>query len=236
MAIKLAALPPTQTDEDLEKELLSDPTETDNTATQPSATIAGPSGSTTNATDTVGDRVNQIFGKRAAPEKSDHDQSSPKKVPEAPPSVPATPAVPAASPSPPAPQAGSAEEDAAAVPLWEPGEIRDDDNDDDDEDEDDGGDQPQNFPDLGFPSAPPRYPEQPEFFYQYRVPGSTPRSRRLDFERSIVLRPCERDRHTGRVRDDDYQQREDAEMKVSLGYVSINSKIRLVFKIMLIQR
>ena len=79
-------------------------------------------------------------------------------------------------------------------------------------------DQPEGFPDVGFPMAPPTYPSPPEFHYRYRSgPNSTPRSRRIDFERSIVLRDTRRDPHTGRVSQEDYDAREDSEMALSLG-------------------
>ena len=80
-------------------------------------------------------------------------------------------------------------------------------------------DQPQEFPELGFPDEPPITPTQPEFQYRYRIVGSTPRSRRLDFDRSIVLRPCQRDRFTGKIPDNEYTEREESEMKLSLGCV-----------------
>ena len=104
----------------------------------------------------------------------------------------------------------------------------DDDSDEseDDSDDDDGDgdwvehdDQPQEFPDVGFPMQIPAYPRQPEFDYRYRTPNSTPQGRRVDHVNAIVLRRCERDRHTGRIPQDEYEAREEAEMALSLGYV-----------------
>ena len=81
-------------------------------------------------------------------------------------------------------------------------------------------DQPAEFPDIGFPVAPPTYPSPPEFNYRYRSgPNSTPQRRRIDHDRSVVLPQCRRDPHTNRIAQDDYDAREQAEMALSLGYV-----------------
>ena len=80
-------------------------------------------------------------------------------------------------------------------------------------------DQPEDFPDVGFPMQVPGYPMQPIFEYRYRTVNSTPRSRRIDFDNAIVLRKCVRDPHTGRIPQEEYEAREDAEMALSLGYV-----------------
>ena len=81
-------------------------------------------------------------------------------------------------------------------------------------------DQPEDFPDVGFPMEPPSYPSPPEFEYRYRAGArSTPQRRRVDFNRAIVLRPCRRDPVTGRIPQQEYDAREDAEMMASLGYV-----------------
>ena len=85
-------------------------------------------------------------------------------------------------------------------------------------------DQPAEFPDVGFPLAPPTYPTAPEFTYRYRSGAqSTPQRRRIDFDRSIVLPNCRRDPHTNRIAQDDYDAREQAEMALSLGYAFIHS-------------
>ena len=81
----------------------------------------------------------------------------------------------------------------------------------------DGDDNPEDFPDIGFPMQVPGYPMQPIFQYRYRTPNSNPRGRRIDFDRSIVLRRCERDRHTGRIAQEEYEARENSEMALSLG-------------------
>ena len=83
----------------------------------------------------------------------------------------------------------------------------------------DRDDVPEEFPDVGFPMQVPGYPMQPIFDYRYRARNSTPRSRRIDFTNSIVLRKCDRDRHTGRIAQEEYEAREDSEMALSLGYV-----------------
>ena len=79
-------------------------------------------------------------------------------------------------------------------------------------------DEPAEFPDVGFPLTVPEYPSHPEFTYRYRSgPDSTPKRRRTDFDRSIVLPQCRRDPHTNRIAQDDYDAREQAEMALSLG-------------------
>ena len=84
-------------------------------------------------------------------------------------------------------------------------------------------DRPEGFPDVGFPIEPPSYPTAPEFEYRYRAgANSTPQRRRVDFERSIVLPSVRRDPHTGRVSQEDYDAREDAEMALSLGCVDFS--------------
>ena len=81
-------------------------------------------------------------------------------------------------------------------------------------------DQPEAFPDVGFPMEPPSYPSPPEFEYRYRAGArSTPQRRRVDFNRAIVLRTCRRDSVTGRIPQQEYDAREEAEMMASLGYV-----------------
>ena len=79
------------------------------------------------------------------------------------------------------------------------------------------------YPAECFPTAPPQYPAQPSFNYRYRSgAGSTPRRRRQDFTRAIVLRNVKRDPHTNRISNEDYEAREDSEMQLSLGYVDSN--------------
>ena len=79
-------------------------------------------------------------------------------------------------------------------------------------------DQPQAFPDQAFPVAVPGYPIHPVFDYRYRAgTDSTPRRRRIDFDRAIVLPQCRRDPHTNRISNEDYEAREDSEMQLSLG-------------------
>ena len=80
-------------------------------------------------------------------------------------------------------------------------------------------DQPEAFPDVGFPINPPVYPTPPEFEYRYpHGPDSTPQRRRVDFQNSIVLRTCKRDPYTNRIPQEEYEAREEAEMMISLGY------------------
>ena len=97
----------------------------------------------------------------------------------------------------------------------------DDDNDDDGEVEDgeweEPEEEPEAYPENAFPMQVPGYPMQPIFNYRYRTPNSTPRSRRIDFQNSIVVRNVTRDPHTGRVSQEDYEIREDSEMALSLG-------------------
>ena len=82
------------------------------------------------------------------------------------------------------------------------------------------GDQPEAYPDLGFPMNPPSYPDHPEFHYRYRAgSNSTPQRRRIDFQRAIVLPSVKRDPYTGRVPQEEYDARENAEMMLSLGCV-----------------
>ena len=79
------------------------------------------------------------------------------------------------------------------------------------------------YPTESFPTEPPQYPAQPSFNYRYRAgAGSTPRRRRQDFTRAIVLRNVKRDPHTNRVSNEDYEAREDSEMQLSLGCVTHN--------------
>ena len=74
------------------------------------------------------------------------------------------------------------------------------------------------YPVGNFPTVPPQYPAQPSFNYRYRSgAGSTPRRRRQDFTRAIVLRNVKRDPHTNRISNEDYEAREDSEMQLSLG-------------------
>ena len=80
--------------------------------------------------------------------------------------------------------------------------------------------EPEAFPEAGFPMQVPGYPIQPVFNYRYRTPNSTPRSRRVDFENAIVLPDVRRDPHTNRISQEDYEAREDAEMALSLGLVN----------------
>ena len=94
-------------------------------------------------------------------------------------------------------------------------------------------DQPAEFPDVGFPLAPPTYPTAPEFTYRYRSGAqSTPQRRRIDFDRSIVLPNCRRDPHTNRIAQDDYDAREQAEMALSLGY-AFYSIVFTIFMVLL---
>ena len=192
--------------------------------------------------DSVGDRVALIFGKRTASSAPENPSKvkSPKTVTnaivpgsaeddfEAVPEIPKPESSDKSSsetdgPKPPAevtPPGGAqndppfgphnkAAEDAMEVDdAWGPGQ-----------DNDEPDDRPEAFPDVGFPDELPTYPDQPDFHYRYRVPGSTPQARRQDFERSVRLRSCQRDRYTGRISDEDYRQREHDEMKVALGYV-----------------
>ena len=97
-----------------------------------------------------------------------------------------------------------------------------DDGDDDDEWEE-AEEEPEAYPEGAFPMQVPGYPMQPIFQYRYRTPNSTPRSRRIDFKNSIVMRNCTRDPHTNRVSQEDYEAREDSEMSLSLGYVTLIS-------------
>ena len=83
--------------------------------------------------------------------------------------------------------------------------------------------EPEAYPEGAFPMQVPGYPMQPIFQYRYRTPNSTPRSRRIDFKNSIVMRNCTRDPHTNRVSQEDYEAREDSEMSLSLGYVTLIS-------------
>lgn len=78
-------------------------------------------------------------------------------------------------------------------------------------------DQPENFPEAGFPMQIPTYPRQPVFDYRYRMINSTPKMRRVDHERAIVLKKCQRDPHTNRIPQEEYEAREHAEMALSLG-------------------
>ena len=102
-------------------------------------------------------------------------------------------------------------------------DVSDNDNDDSDGDEEEEGEwkepeeEPEAYPEGAFPMQVPGYPMQPIFNYRYRTPNSTPRSRRIDFKNSIVVRNVTRDPHTGRVSQEDYEIREDSEMALSLG-------------------
>ena len=242
--LKLVAQAKTE-EEELEDELLNGPIDTAPPVKESVKTIAQPPMEP--PVDSVGERMAQIFGKRAAPSVPPNPSKvkSPKTV--------ANAIVP-----------GSAEDDAEAVPNLPPKSSSDGSSTENEtaqiqnaqnpavasnpnipppgdqpppdrpevvpmevdrgdqewnEDRPDPIDRPQGFPDLGFPDEVPNYPVQPDFFYRNRVPGSTPRSRRLDFERSVRVRPCERDPFTNRISDEDYRRREDDEMKVALGYV-----------------
>ena len=176
--------------------------------------------------DLLDERVNSIFGnanKRPASDESEHEMTNPK----------VSNAIGKSE------NDSTAAEDAEAIVENPPNQIQNQEDQNNSPPEDDGeeldddmadqgdwnggddgngdADDPADFPELGFPDDPPSYPEQPEFSYRYSTPGSTPRTRRIDFERSIVLRPCVRDKFTNRIPEDEYLQREDAEMKVSLG-------------------
>ena len=245
-------------DDRLEDELLMDPTGTDENAT-PSNTIdlAQPTTTTTTTTnDSVGERVALIFGKRSAsidpvnpskvkspktiangvipgsaeddfeavpeiaPKESSEKSSTESEDAPVPPVAPVVPSPPIA-PAPPVVQnvPENPVQEPAAMEVdeeWEPGQIE-------------PNDRPEGFPDVGFPDEPPSYPEQPDFYYRYRVDGSTPRARRLDFERSIRLRACPKDQYTGRISDSDYRQREEEEMKVALGYVYFTIQDRIFY-------
>ena len=174
-------------------------------------------------TDSVADRVQHIFGKRRASDVSGSG-SEPKISNNG--------------------SVSSAEEDAEAVPEVNlnygdqniDNNINNDDNnmdvgdnnvDAENDDNEEGewpeeDDQPEAFPDVGFPMEPPSYPSPPELEYRYRAGArSTPQRRRVDFNRAIVLRSCRRDSVTGRIPQQEYDAREDAEMMASLGYVFI---------------
>ena len=192
------------------------------------------------SSDAIADRVQTIFGKRRAPDEIDQSEISSKVVniddssaiekdvaSSAPPSTP-----PVKSPSDQVAQNPPPDVQAVDMELDE-NEGEDNiavNNDNDDNNGDDNGDnnmwpveqdQPEGFPDVGFPIEPPSYPTAPEFQYRYRAgANSTPQRRRLDFERSIVIPNVRRDPHTGRVSQEDYDAREDAEMALSLGYVT----------------
>ena len=102
------------------------------------------------------------------------------------------------------------------------GDNNGDHNGDDGDEEEEGEweepeEEPAAYPEGAFPMQVPGYPMQPTFNYRYRTPNSTPRSRRIDFKNSIVVRNVTRDPHTGRVSQEDYEIREDSEMALSLG-------------------
>ena len=265
MAVQLSKVAdgPEETDEEIENQLLNGDTSKPSTPVEstPPGTIAA-SAPAADGVDTVGLRVQQIFGKRPAIDKI-VPESSPKvanvdtgdsdtndktnvtnidaaetpdketiggnqimgdeipKPPQANTIVVAPPSVPPV-------------ETPKDVPMEAPGEVKDvpmEQNDagpDDAEAEDDGDDgdgdewveqddQPQAFPEMGFPIQVPSYPRQPDFDYRYRTFNSTPQGRRVDHVNSIVLRKCVRDRHTGRIPQEEYEAREDAEMALSLG-------------------
>ena len=195
-------------------------------------------------TDAIADRVQTIFGKRRATDELDQSEISPKvgntgesstpTIEQSAPPVPSVvpPATPTVS-SPVVPAVQNAPPDVRAVDMELDENDKGANNDNDNVNNnvvDNGGnggdinmwpveqDQPEGFPDLGFPIEPPTYPTAPEFEYRYRAgANSTPERRRIDFERSIVLPNVRRDPHTGRVSQEDYDAREDAEMALSLG-------------------
>ena len=240
---------------DVEKELLAmdtpaqSPPRAPATPTDPSNTIVVNNTSVNTVVDTVGDRVDAIFGKKRTNDNADQSESSPVK---------ATKVIETSNTETPIAAGGDDENIEAPVKTSdaEPPKVNPNDNDVDMEqggaivdnapavidmnvsdDEaiggNDGGaeqnnirhdpwpeenDNPENFPEVGFPIEPPQYPAHPEFEYRYRAgPNSTPQRRRQDFERSIVVPSCRRDPHTGRIAQEDYDAREDAEMALSLG-------------------
>ena len=197
--------------------------------------------------DAIADRVQTIFGKRRATDEIDQseispkvgniDESSPSTIEQGPPPVPPVAlSVAPVEPVPPAPVVQDALLNVQAVDM----ELDENDDNVGDNDNvannDDNGvnngdvnmwpveqDRPEGFPDVGFPIEPPSYPTAPEFEFRYRAgANSTPQRRRVDFERSIVLPSVRRDPHTGRVSQEDYDAREDAEMALSLGYAVFN--------------
>ena len=230
----------------LEDELLNDdpkldtPAQLSKTASPKAAgTPAEPTGNaiddTVGAKDSVGDRVNQIFGSKRRAIGGDGNGSSPKvanivvnnnvdaaikEVSDSPThkspvdKIVTPPVAMDVSDEGEGNAEGAPEGDANNIPDGEEEEPEDEPEDGEWADEDDN---PQQFPDMGFPMQVPGYPMQPIFHYRYRTLNSTPRGRRIDFDRSIVLRKCDRDRHTGRIAQEEYEAREDAEMALSLG-------------------
>ena len=249
--LEKVAKKPEATEMELEDELLNADTPAPSTPAEPAVpnTIVPPTGE---ESDPLGQRVQQIFGKRPANDSIGSD-SSPKvanttvsgsddavktsvaniDVAESSKGSSGDDIAPAivkasdgddsskSSMTNPPPQIPPPADPPHDVPMEENNE-QEDGNQAENGGDGDGGwveqdDQPQAFPDVGFPMQVPSYPRQPDFRYRYRTPNSTPRGRRIDAQRSIVLRRCERDRHTGRFSQEDYEAREDAEMALSLG-------------------
>ena len=197
----------------------------------------------TNASDAIADRVEHIFLKRGASESLETD-SKPKvsntgEYSSAEEDFDAIPGIPIdhyesdvldSDPEPVQEPVDKSKDDSNAIEM----DVGDDDSTpaggnnaivEEVEDAEDGewpedNDQPEAYPDIAFPMAPPSYPRQPDFEYRYRAGHtSTPQRRRVDFTKAIVLRQCRRDPYTGRISQEEYDAREDAEMMISLGYV-----------------
>ena len=218
-------------DKKLEEELLksdtpmvSPPPETAKAADAP---MTAPGASSTTESDQLDERVNQIFGKKRAIE-DDGPVASPKV---------ANITVTKGSNDDGTDMAigGGGVSNDNTDSLQKKGQVNEvnmdvgDNNDDNNGDNNDGDDEeeegeweepeeePAAYPEGAFPMQVPGYPMQPTFNYRYRTPNSTPRSRRIDFKNSIVVRNVTRDPHTGRVSQEDYEIREDSEMALSLG-------------------
>ena len=193
-----------------------------------------------NSPDAIADRVNHIFGKRGASETLESG-SKPKvsntgDLSSAEEDAEATPKIPPGQykTDVPGSESKSVNKDDETLAKEVDMEVGDDDGEaggnnvaivEEEEDDDDGewpedDDQPEAYPDIAFPIDPPTYPRQPEFEYRYRAGrASNPKQRRLDFQKAINLRPCRRDPYSGRISQEEYDAREDAEMMLSLGYV-----------------
>ena len=210
---------------DLEEELLKSdtpmvtpPPEIAESVGEPVTAVATPA---SNGLDQLDERVNQIFGKKRSIE-DDGPVASPKVANIAvtfgngdkSDSAIVNNASDGSIENPPSDQGQNPENNM---------DIDPDANNDEDDDEGEDGEwqepeeEPELYPEGAFPMQVPGYPMQPIFNYRYRTPNSTPRSRRIDFKNSIVLRNVTRDPHTGRVSQEDYEIREDSEMALSLG-------------------
>ena len=175
----------------------------------------------TNGPDQLDERVTQIFGKKRSIE-DDGPVTSPK--------VANIDVIPGNDDKSDSAIVNNASDGSIENPPSDQGQnpennmdIDPDANNDEDDDEGEDGEwqepeeEPELYPEGAFPMQVPGYPMQPIFNYRYRTPNSTPRSRRIDFKNSIVLRNVTRDPHTGRVSQEDYEIREDSEMALSLG-------------------